>query len=296
MKKSWKRIAASTFFGGCVAAVSGPAFADLIGGTYSTATGSTWPSAGSPAAAPVYTSLTNGELTGLTSQGYPSMDSNNDGTLLSELVTPSATMTLQAVAIDAAGMATFTQNAMSLNIFPLVSGQAFTAGGLLGSGESPNNGVYAPYVGSNLLGGGAGLPFNSVGISGSEFAIFSLDNGVTNDNIVLTAGTTYAIEFWNLSAADPTDFPSGYNSNEMTWNRNADVDPGGGMFGGHDTLLNGSDTSLTTGLRGTISEEGLAGGAPRTGALALYGTVPEPATLGLLAASAAGLMLRRRKA
>jgi hypothetical protein len=290
MKKSWKRIAASMLFGGCVAAASGTAFADLIGGTYTTATGSTWPGS------PVYTSLTNSQLTGFSGQGYPAEDSNADGAVLSELVTPSSSILLQAIAIDVNGMATFTNDAMSLHIYSLASGQAYTSGGLLGSAESSNNGVYNPYPGPDLLGGGAGLPFNSGGIASSRFAIFTLNNGTTNDNIGLSAGTTYAIEFWNSSQSDPTDFPSGYSQNgTMTWNRNSNVDPGGGMFAGSDTLINPSASSKTTGLRETISEEGLAGGAPRTAAIALY-SVPEPTTLGLLAASAASLMLRRRKA
>jgi len=282
MKNAWKRLATSILFSGCVAAVSGPVFGDIIGGTYtSAAAGSSWP--GSPA----YST----SLSGLSGQGFPGQDSNADGTLLSELVTPSSNITLSAIAIEVSGASTFATGGMSLNIFSLASGQAFTSGGLLGSGESPNNGVYNPYPGPDLLGNGAGLPFSSSGVANNDFLTFSLNSATTNDNITLAAGTTYAIEFWDLSQAVPGTYGS-----SMTWMRSSNVDPGGGMFAGSDTLINPTASSKTTGLRETISEEGLAGGAPRTGAIALYAAVPEPATLGLIGVASLGLMLRRRKA
>src|SRR5271167_443894 len=82
MKRSLRLLATSLIAGGAVTALSGAAFADLIGGTYSklTLSTTTWPGA------PVYTSLANGSgnlSTATTAQGYSgAQDANADGTLL----------------------------------------------------------------------------------------------------------------------------------------------------------------------------------------------------------------------
>jgi hypothetical protein len=67
------------------------------------------------------------------------------------------------------------------------------------------------------------------------------------------------------------------------------------MFAASDTLINPTASSKTTGLRETISEEGLSGGSPRTAAIALYATVPEPTTLSLMGVAALGLLKRSRR-
>jgi hypothetical protein len=115
------------------------------------------------------------------------------------------------------------------------------------------------------LGGGTGLSFPVVGVPLTAILNFNLNNGVTNDQVTLTAGTSYAIEFWNRV---PT-----FDANAFTWMRSSNPDPGGQAFAKKDT-----DDVRTS--RNTIAANRLAGGSPRTFALALYGTTAATALIG----------------
>jgi hypothetical protein len=97
----------------------------------------------------------------------------------------------------------------------------------------------------------------------------------------LTAGHTYALEFWT-----PT---SGANAGNFNWFRGGAVATDGQMMGTH----NATDFSTS---RNTIASLGLAGAAPRTASLAVFGSpVPEPSSLALLGMSAAALVIFRRR-
>src|SRR5262249_26331170 len=130
---------------------------------------------------------------------------------------------------------------------------------------SSSDAFYFP--GTDLLGNGSGAGLNITaggsGSGGAKQISFNLSNGPnSNDNPTLTAGTSYAVEFWV-----PTALTNGF-----IWDRNAGspADPGGQLMGAH----NPTDFSTS---RNTIAALGLAGGAPRIGAVALY-AVPEPAS------------------
>jgi hypothetical protein len=112
------------------------------------------------------------------------------------------------------------------------------------------------FVGTDLLGAGLGLPFSVAGIPSTSILNFNLTNSATNDQVTLTAGTSYAVEFWNRV---PT-----FDADAYTWMRSSNPDPGGQTFAKQDT--NNSSTS-----RNAIAANGFAGGAPRICALALYG-------------------------
>jgi hypothetical protein len=285
MVKSLKLLTAAVLVAGGFSGFTRVASADLVGGTYTplTLSSTTWPGS------PVLTSLANGSAlsSATTAQGFPVQDGSASGTILSEVITPASTFTLGSVVIPAGGAAPFASGIMSLHIYPLT----FTSGSPFASASSS---VYN--VGTDLLGGGSGLPFSSNGLSGGAFLAFNVNNGVTSDQVTLNGGTMYAVEFWdNTNQTSYTQFP-------ITWFRNGGVpaDPGGQMFGSKNIINNPSASDTTTGLRGTIAQMGLAGSSPRIGAIALYSSsnpvpVPEPVSAGVIAMAAGGLMLRRRR-
>ena len=103
----------------------------------------------------------------------------------------------------------------------------------------------------------------------------------TADQVTLNSGEEYALEIWNPTA----DGAAG-----LTWFRGSVADPGGQMFSGADATL----------TRETLAAAGQAGGAPRTGALAIFAAapVPEPASMtlfGMGALAVMGMARRRNK-
>jgi hypothetical protein len=238
------------------AAWSLPAYADLQanGGLLYTSTSNltAWPDT------PVYESVAV-PSTASTSQGYPGLGKGATYQVLSEIVTPTTNFTLGDIDITAGGGGGGT---VILNMFAITPSVSVTAA----SATYP-----APASGSGLLGNGNGLSFAFNGFSDEEVVTFTLTNGPnSNDQIALTAGQQYAVEFWEGSV------------NTLYWDRGGNNDPGGQGFG----------TADSTTARTTLNALGLAGGAPRTFGIALSQT-PEPATIALL--SLGGLVLLRRK-
>jgi hypothetical protein len=100
------------------------------------------------------------------------------------------------------------------------------------------------------------------------------------DQVALSSGEEYALEIWT---------PSANGAAGVTIYRGSVADAGGQMFSGADAVA---------GARLTLVGNGQAGGAPRTGAMALYAApVPEPASIALfgLGGLASLVALRRKK-
>jgi hypothetical protein len=116
---------------------------------------------------------------------------------------------------------------------------------------------------------------SSIPTSGEVQGIFTLPAA---DQVALTANVEYALEIWT---------PVADGANGFTWYRGSTADPGGQMFSAADI----------TDTRDTLAGNGQAGGAPRTGALALYAVseVPEPSTIALGVMGACSFLLRPRK-
>jgi hypothetical protein len=238
------------------AAWSLPAYADLAvnpntGLLYTnTSTITAWPEV------EPYHSLATPNLA-TTSQGFPGLGQGATYQVLAETFTPQVNFTLMDIEILAAGGG---GGAMIMNIYPITPSISNT----LASATYP-----AP--GAGLLGvGGNGLTFNFNGFGDTEVVTFTLTNGPnSNDQIALTAGQQYAIEFWEGSA------------NTLFWYRSGTADPYGQAFGTKDS----------TTARTTLNALGLAGGAPRTFAVSFS---PEPATICLFALGSLALLRRKR--
>ena len=213
---------------------------------------STWDPVGG--SAPFYQTIANFS-SGTSAQGAPGATPPATVSVLSEtftitngaggLTSISATSNymLNAVGILAGGSA----SVMSIHLFDVTTNLTSNNGSVLnGSGATYNFGQDG-----DLFGNGSGLAFTNIATANSEQEFFVLDNGgVSQDSVVLSAGHTYAVEFWETGGAN--------------WYRVVPADSGGQAMG--------SKNSALTVARNTITSLGLAGGAPRTFVLALYGT------------------------
>ncbi len=202
---------------------------------------------------PFYTT----SLAGLSAQGYPSSGSG-PFVVLSETFT----VTNGGGGLSAAGASSnYMLNAISLiagsgsgpvqvHLYDVTTNLTSNNGTVLnGSGAT-----YNFVANGDLLGFGNGLTFSN-SLPGERQQVLVLGNGQLGaDQVILGTNHTYALEFWVPKAA----------SGILTWYRSANADPGGQAMGSHDG-------SLGVG-RLSIASLGLAGAAPRTFGVALYGT------------------------
>jgi hypothetical protein len=229
-----------------------------------------------------------GISTATTGQGGAAFTGTNS--VLSETFTPqtasvygapnNSSFTLSALAFLATGGSN--GNVVSMHLFDVTS--------TLANGppnSSAGNTTYSVNGLTDMFGSGAGLSFNwnpGAVAAGHAWLISIVFN--SPDNVPILLNHTYALEFW-LSQASGT--------NAFVWNRvgATPTDPGGQM------MASGDASPVVS--RVTISAAGLAGSAPRTAALALYGNpiVPEPlsaaSAIGLGVAVAAARLLARRR-
>ena len=244
------------------------ALAGLVGGTYTNggAVGTSWPTNAQNTASPLFYQSSTNPSNGVSAQGYPGADNSGTGAILSEIVTPSSTFTLDTISVELAGASTVASG-FSLHLFTLGTATAMP------NLASDSSAFY--FVNTDLLGGGSGLPFTSGGVTSTALINFTLDNTGTTDKVTLNAGTSYAVELWNQT--------SPFSQNALTWDRSAIADPGGQGFAQVNTTNAASRT--------TLAANSLAGGAPRVFQVALYGTVvPEPASFVLLAVGGLGIL------
>jgi len=228
------------------------ASADVAGGyTNETPPGGNWPGA------PVYESTLPTNVA--TAQGPPTAGATAAYTVTAETFTPTSTFTLGRIDIIASGGggAPVILNLYALN--PTSAASETTPGYNTGSAYY----VPANDAGPNLLGNGNGEPVNFYGFSDTEDVGFSLTQGPNvNDQVTLTAGTTYAFEIWDPTAL--TNTAQGTPATTLYWWREtgAPILNDGQGFSAPDASLGLS--------RQTLAANGQAGGAPRTFALALY--------------------------
>jgi hypothetical protein len=206
---------------------------------------------------PFYVSLPSANLTGFTAQGQPGAGSAATAyTVLSEtftitnggagsLANGNTNYLLTGVAIIGGSQPANS----SIHLYDVTSDLTASSGNPLQTASATYNFV----ANGDLFGSGNGLALTNT-LSGTSQVLYNLTFGpFTYDQVVLSAGHTYSFEIWT-----PT------TGGGFTWDRNSTADSGGQGMGSHDA-------SLATN-RVTINSLGLAGGAPRTFTLALYGT------------------------
>jgi hypothetical protein len=236
-----------------LATLCGTVRADLVGGTYVTQTlpsptawPTNWPGAVTNVPPQAY-SLADSSLTGFTGQGQPS-STGGANTCASETFTPLRPFQLAGISIVGSANAVVSA---TMHLYDVTTNLTSNNGTIYnGSGAT-----YGPpsTLPTDLLGNGSGISFTTA-TSGQLFWFFGLTNGPSgNDMVFLNTNHTYALEF-SVAAADQNNF---------IWYRNSVADPGGQGMGSHD-IVNSN--------RLTLSSLGLAGGAPRTFAVALYST------------------------
>jgi hypothetical protein len=202
---------------------------------------------------PFYVSLPSANMTGFTPQGQPSAASGATYTVLSETFTitngagslaiGNTNYVLKGVAIVGGNQPVNS----SIHLYDVTTTLTSNNGTpLQGSGAT-----YDFVTNGDLLGAGNGLSLSNT-LATTDQVLYNLTSGPNSqDQVVLGAGHTYSFEIWT---------PAG----GFVWSRNSVADPGGQGMGSHDATLSVA--------RLTIASLGLAGGAPRTFALALYGS------------------------
>lgn len=145
----------------------------------------------------------------------------------------------------------------SLHLYPF-NPSSFSPGG------SPNSPTYIPqtsFSGPDMLGGGNGVIVDFFGTGGNR--VINLDF-TDSDQVALTAGTTYALEFW----IRPT-LTDGTTASQTLFVSRA------GQLGNDNSInqvANGADPVAAQSASSTVIR-GLVGGGPRSAIMAIYTNV-----------------------
>lgn len=236
--------------------------AAFLGTAQAQITFSSTPGLGSWNGSPQYVSLANSALgSATTAQGDPTITGAFG--LLAETFTPSSSFTLGSFNILLA-VNSISEQSYDINLLDLGAAGSISV--------SSSSATYGPFAERNVLNGPVTF---SATTRGEVQGTFTLPLA---DQVTLSAGEEYALEILTSS---------GSGQNGLTWYRSLTADPGGQMF-----------SSGNAEIRNTLAGNGQAGGAPRTGSLALYAVVPvpEPTTLALAGlGSLVSLLMFRRK-